>query len=225
MIYRPEVIPRLNQMLEFWSDSAKAHGLQGLIFAYQQQVQNWAGNDDSMFQYDIEFQPGLATTRDVVRTGVKATRLFDKLRTMRQHVYVSFERRHGIDLGQKVNNAMMGKRQLPLMLDYDDVWSTILKTAPSSEKSIAGAFVGWDNTPRKKERGEVIWGATPEKFRVYMVELIRKARAQYENDYIFINAWNEWAEGAYLEPTESDGFSYLEALREALLETGEYEIC
>ena len=78
-----------------------------------------------------------------------------------------------------------------------------------------GAFVDWDNTPRFKERSTIFIGVTPEKFKKYLKLQVKKSPGK--NDFIFINAWNEWAESAYLEPDNIHGDLYLEAIKEVYL--------
>ena len=107
------------------------------------------------------------------------------------------------------------KRKLfrrPLCIDYDLVWENILGRTPN-EKVYPGAFVSWDNTPRMGERGTVLFGASPEKFEKHYKKQIERAKNIYKSEYIFINAWNEWAEGAHLEPDEKNGYGYLEAIK------------
>lgn len=104
-------------------------------------------------------------------------------------------------------------------LDYDEVWEGILKekylrNGLCSQDVFLGGFVNFDSTPRRGRNGKVIYGSTPKKFNEYMIRLLLKA-SRMESEFVFINAWNEWGEGMYLEPDEKWGFQYLEALKAA----------
>lgn len=107
-------------------------------------------------------------------------------------------------------------------VDYDAAWNEILNHKPSSNKCVPGAFVGWDNTPRKGNNGTVYIGDTPEKFKMYLSKQIKRAKEEYHKDIIFMYAWNEWAEGGYLEPDERTGYKNLEAIRDALKANNEF---
>ncbi|KAF0817852.1 MULTISPECIES: glycosyltransferase WbsX family protein [unclassified Cytobacillus] len=105
--------------------------------------------------------------------------------------------------------------------DYDRVWSCILRRKPDkNKKTFPGAFVDWDNTARKGDEAGIFAGASPEKFSKYLTRQIHRAVSLYKSDFLFINAWNEWAEGAYLEPDKKYGFQYLKALKKALRNNG-----
>ena len=65
----------------------------------------------------------------------------------------------------------------------------------------------WDNTPRHKQRGYIITPFKKESFMEYMNSVRKK-------DFVFINAWNEWAEGMMLEPTKEKRYRYLEWISE-----------
>ena len=71
--------------------------------------------------------------------------------------------------------------------------------------------MGYDDTPRRGKRGTVVIGQTPQKFQKYLDQLYRISQSQGK-EFIFLTAWNEWGEGAYLEPDSEDGYAYLEAV-------------
>jgi GT2 family glycosyltransferase len=81
-----------------------------------------------------------------------------------------------------------------------------------------GVFPSWDNTARQPLAGTSFDHCSPETFQRYAEEQIRKSRNSFVSDHrlIFVNAWNEWAEGAHLEPDRVFGHRWLEALRTAL---------
>ncbi|MBY9081754.1 glycoside hydrolase family 99-like domain-containing protein [Paenibacillus sp. HN-1] len=106
-----------------------------------------------------------------------------------------------------------------LTVDYDQIWQSILSRTPhrDGEPVYPGAFVNWDNTPRMGAGGQSTLGASPRKFEHYLSEQISRAQSVYDSEFLFINSWNEWAEGAYLEPDSHHGYGYLEAVRRALV--------
>ncbi len=116
-------------------------------------------------------------------------------------------------IDRSFHDVVKASRNVPNVYDYCDVWESLLKNA-YSEKAFLGAFVGYDDTPRRAERGFVIKGQSPELFYEYMLRLFVNAE-RCNSEFIFINAWNEWGEGMYLEPDKQNGFAYLEAFREA----------
>lgn len=91
-----------------------------------------------------------------------------------------------------------GEKLFQLMISYAN---------KIDRKDIPGAFFEWDNTPRHKYRGYIITPPSKDTFQKYM-ETIK------EHDLVIFNAWNEWAEGMIMEPTEQDGYKYLEWVKE-----------
>lgn len=89
-----------------------------------------------------------------------------------------------------------------------------------------GVCPRWDNTARKNERGTIFIDDDPKIFEKWTKNAISDTVKNFTSPsqrLIFINAWNEWAEGAYLEPDSKYGYSYLEAFKSALLESGAKE--
>lgn len=77
----------------------------------------------------------------------------------------------------------------------------------------------WDNTARRKNRGTIFANSTPELYAEWLGNAIVDTCKRFERRderLVFVNAWNEWAEGAHLEPDQRYGFAYLQATRKAL---------
>jgi glycosyltransferase involved in cell wall biosynthesis len=85
-------------------------------------------------------------------------------------------------------------------------------------KKFRGIFPMWDNEARKPGRGTVIVNSSPGAYREWLRKLCDYTTKNFdpEERLIFVNAWNEWAESAYLEPDRKYGYAYLQATAEAL---------
>jgi lipopolysaccharide biosynthesis protein len=71
---------------------------------------------------------------------------------------------------------------------------------------------GWDNSPRRGSGAVIYNGSTPDLYGKWLEEtLVREARHNGAKSLVFVNAWNEWGEGAHLEPDQRWGRAYLEA--------------
>jgi glycosyltransferase involved in cell wall biosynthesis/GT2 family glycosyltransferase len=81
-----------------------------------------------------------------------------------------------------------------------------------------GAMMGWDNTARRLTDSRIFAGSTPMRFRYWLKQIVEQENRYNRDDesLIFINAWNEWAEGTYLEPDQRYGTGYLSAVKSAL---------
>lgn len=97
--------------------------------------------------------------------------------------------------------------------DYEKIWQNAVECdVKSSKKVYYGGFVDYDDTPRRGTLGSFMKNVTPKIFEKYAYQLAVKNIAK-KNELFFINAWNEWGEGNYLEPDEKNGYAYLQALR------------
>lgn len=85
------------------------------------------------------------------------------------------------------------------------------------QPSLSCVVVGWDNTPRRGEQGIVLINDSPEAFGE-QVRTVLDELSEEKHPILFINAWNEWAEGNFLEPTSRGGKVYLDELKAALYE-------
>ena len=114
----------------------------------------------------------------------------------------------------KISNFLKKFRPGIEFFQYDRVWQRILSDAKKNQnpRCYYGAFARYDDTPRRGENGKVIKDDSPAKFENYMKQLVKISEAQ-DKEYIFVTAWNEWGEGAYLEPDTGTKLGYLEAIQ------------
>lgn len=85
-------------------------------------------------------------------------------------------------------------------------------------KLFRGVNPSWDNTARRKNKGSILLHSSPCGYQEWLYNAIVDTKKRFANPderLIFINAWNEWAEGAHLEPDQRYGYAYLEATRMA----------
>ena len=83
-----------------------------------------------------------------------------------------------------------------------------------------GCCPSWDNTARRKNKGTVFLHSSPTAYREWLVNAIKDTCERFGNAderLVFVNAWNEWAEGAHLEPDQKYGYAWLDATRKALV--------
>lgn len=118
-------------------------------------------------------------------------------------------------LSNKAYKLTRSQSQCP-EYNYDLLWKRILRESKtSSQCTYLGGFVSYDDTPRRGKKGIIVSGGSPEKFKKYFQQLLSISEKQ-NKEFVFLTAWNEWGEGAYLEPDVTSGFSYLKALKDLL---------
>lgn len=102
-------------------------------------------------------------------------------------------------------------------VEYAEVASTYLERRYAHGNVFRGVFPAWDNTARTGSRAVVVLGSSPENYQHWLAESIRRTVEDFPGGdrLVFINAWNEWAEGCHLEPDRKYGRAYLEATRAA----------
>lgn len=101
---------------------------------------------------------------------------------------------------------------------YDDVAKYSIDEPRPEFPLIKTVVPSWDNDARRQGTGLVIQGSTPQKYETWLSALIEKAQKEtfFGEPIVCINAWNEWCEGAYLEPDLHYGSAYLNATARAV---------
>lgn len=103
------------------------------------------------------------------------------------------------------------------LLTYSELVERALHDPPPPYPRFRGVTPSWDNTARRNKGAFVLEGSTPEAYQEWLETTIRTSSQTASGEkVVFINAWNEWAEGNHLEPCQRWGRAYLEATRRAL---------
>ena len=172
----------LMKMMAYWNDLAKQNGFNGMKFISRFDPYNKTDFFDYYFNYEPTFSTNL--NRNVLTKVVN-----------------------------RINRRLI-RREKIRKIKYDFAWKKSIRFAMKNKNSkiFYGAFVNYDDTPRRGKRGMVLTDGNPEKFGIYISKLKNISESQHK-EFIFITAWNEWGEGAYLEPDSDFGYSYLDKIK------------
>jgi hypothetical protein len=104
------------------------------------------------------------------------------------------------------------------IFDFLAAASTLIHGPAPSHKLFKTVMPSWDNTPRNQNRGYIFHHASPEAYEYWLGKVVEWTIQHNRGDerLVFINAWNEWGEGAHLEPDRRYGRRFLEATRDVL---------
>jgi lipopolysaccharide biosynthesis protein len=101
--------------------------------------------------------------------------------------------------------------------DYNGLRDRMLAKPGPSYLRYPGVTPSWDNSPRKREDAIILQNASPQGYEQWLKAVVKRFNPpSREENFVFINAWNEWAEGNHLEPCRKWGRGYLEATQRAL---------
>ena len=187
VIYRTNNIPNCDEMLSYFDRQCKVNGFSGIYIC--EELNTFQGEPVCKYSSAvIAFEPA-----NVQRDRSKLSKAMTLLK------------------GKFVARDVKKKLKI---FDYNKVWNKIHHQVyhTRGKKLFYGAFVAWDNTPRKGNDGAVYLNASPEEFGKNLKIVNQKADDE-GSEFVFINAWNEWAEGAYLEPDERNRYACLEAVK------------
>lgn len=99
------------------------------------------------------------------------------------------------------------------VVEYSAIAQSYLERKYLHDNVFRGVFPSWDNTPRTGNRGVIVLDGTPANYEYWLAESMKKTLEDFpgKERFIFVNAWNEWAEGCHLEPDRKFQHQFLEA--------------
>ena len=192
LVYRPSGLPDPEATAGRWRAEARRAGtpapLLAAVESHEPDKRDWrrAG-----FDLNVEFQPDwwhLGQRRPVA----------ERLPALAPELAARLEAAGFLHYGYRETIERMLARDAP-------AWPRVPCVTPR-----------WDNTPRRGDAGLVLDGSTPELFERWCRTVAARLHPDPDLDLVFVNSWNEWAEGAQLEPDRRWGEAYLEALARGL---------
>lgn len=189
LVYRAEIIPEVRKIVNNWRKIAKSNGFEDI---YLISMQNFKEINPYNMGFDaaVEFAPQLSSHYP---EKIKVKETFKDLLNTNATL---------ADIKEVIDNMTYRNR-----VNYPRV------------KCICPS---WDNSPRRKNKGaRILLNASPSKFKTFLKIAIRESISNNlpANGMLFINAWNEWGEGAHLEPDERFGYQYLRNIKQILSKT------
>jgi lipopolysaccharide biosynthesis protein len=207
-IYKDSLFPDIKKTVATFKSECKKRGIDIYLCKFERNDGTIPGNPAELgFDAAIEFQPMSMSRLEYTRARKKAS----QTRFLSLHTYVN-----------AIKKRIIGRKDVKdKIIDFPDFIDFDIKRDFPPYKIFPGVSPGWDNSSRRVGREAVIFkNSTPEYFRKWVESKVTKFQPySKEENLLFINAWNEWAEGNHLEPCQKFGHQYLEALRTALGET------
>jgi lipopolysaccharide biosynthesis protein len=186
-IYEPATFPGLRAYTGLWNELAVKSGFPGIYFIGVNHLA-WDYHRDGFNEMTV-YMPG---------------HYVDTYQENRYRALKNSFKRHIL-------------KQFPLVIGYRGILDAYRFDRFTNRDFIPCILPNWDNTPRSGKRGLVFHNATPALFRRHLADALQFVlENKRPHNLLIIKAWNEWAEGNYLEPDREWGRQYLEAIRDAL---------
>lgn len=191
IVYRPKLFPDMKATAKLWRKIAREHGFPDIYLGFAGRFEDHPNTQRSIFDFAFDFQPRFDTRP--LPYG------YSRLKGHWNHILKK--------LGFSYKNF-----QKPIY-DYGEFASLQQKT-PFMADTYPSVTPGWDNTARRKVNYFLLHDSTPEKYGEWLLYIKNNYPwNQNPESFIFINAWNEWAEGNHLEPCLKWGDQYLKTTK------------
>jgi hypothetical protein len=215
LIWRAASIPNIEQLVDVWRSALHSMGFAGVHLCAVRGGHN--RQDESSFA-----APGFDSVLNV-QPGA--------LPTSRYHWYILNKKLKRLlpNLLSRLVAAMGAGKYAPKSLTYSkEDYVTVMHKAieemrkPNSLPVYPCVFPSWDNSSRRVSGALVIQNDSAELYGLWLAECLRHVAKAHtpHTQLVFVNAWNEWAEGCHLEPDLKNGRRFLEATRSAIAAAG-----
>ena len=206
LVYQPEAVPRPREWMERWNALAQKEGLGGFHF--------------------VGLSPSLPdlTLSSIMRPDGFINGRFDAVRALGYDAVMSTNQKYAeLKAGGRLHKACFGalRRIRPGLLiekyDYSGIVRHFYTEGDRRPDVYPQLLAGWDRSPRSGRQAIIYFNRTPEAFGEAARRCVECVKEKpEERRIVFLNSWNEWGEGAYVEPDGEFGEAFLKALAREL---------
>ena len=188
VLYKPDDIPDVVRVTDFWRERALQVGLKGLhIVGVAHRSEIWDPRERGLDSCTMQALP-------TINGRIPRKYLWTKLKRWSQ-----------------------GNKNKLSIYDYEAVLPSLMRQNKADFLDYPLVLPNWDNTPRAGMNGLVLHDANPEAFRKHLREALNRiTNLPQENRIVFAKAWNEWAEGNHLEPDMRYGHGFLQVVKDEI---------
>jgi lipopolysaccharide biosynthesis protein len=191
LVYRAGLLPDPRATADLWREEAARAGVGEIFLASVESIGERISPLTSGFDAAVEFAP------DWHVKGAPTN----------QNLFTKLVRRLGLKSFRSYNT-----------FDYPTLIRNMLDKPSPEYRQFRCVTPSWDKTARRQKLADLWTGSSPERYESWLREVVKQTRNRLPADeqFIFVNAWNEWAEGCHLEPDQKYGRAYLEATKRAI---------
>lgn len=187
LVYHPMEVPEVRRVTDLWRELALKTGLPGLYLIGVSKRHRWNPHEHG---FDASITERLPRLSRRISWRYPALRL----------------------------RAWLARSKVPTVYSYEEVMPGLVEKEKPGYQDYPCVIPNWDNTPRSGTNGLVLQDSKPELFRrLLRVALDRVSVEREQERIVFLKAWNEWAEGNYVEPDLALGHGYLDVLKRELI--------
>jgi lipopolysaccharide biosynthesis protein len=205
LVYRPDDIPKIRDIIKIWRKILSEKGYPGIYICSVKNFKTRLSDEESIalgFDAVVDFQPN-PKDYPVLKWWNFARYILPRIFNQ---IILNLKAEHVLRL-----------RPVVFVYDYGSLARNAIKKPRNVQRSFPCVIPGWDNTPRKKVGATVIQNNDADVYKRWLGDALERVSDYPEEEQVvFVNAWNEWAEGCHLEPDLKNGKKFLEATRTAL---------
>lgn len=205
-IYKDSLFPNIKETIQVFREVAKKHKLELYLCRFDRNAGTLPVSHELLgFDASIEFQPLSFSCKEFIENKNKGILKYLNLENYARFFF---------------NKIIKKDFHKDLVIDFKKFVSFDMNYPQLNHKIFPCVSPGWDNSSRRPKGKAVIFkNSSPEIFRQWVSSKLDKYKPySRDENFLFINAWNEWAEGNHLEPCEKWGHAYLNAFSDALNE-------